>query len=263
MTDNSAVLLMIEGTIATVTLNRPEAMNAFNQDSYRGLMETAQKIKETPEIRCVILTGAGEKSFSAGMDLKMIAGGGSGSAAAMGSYREGFDRLYGLKSIFTMYEELATPVIAAINGYCFGAGFELSLCCDIRMCAEHAQFSLPEMPLGVVPDLGSTQRLPRIIGPGYAKELIITGRRINAQEALRLNLVNHVYPKDQLLAEAKKLAEEMANLNPRHVEAAKRAVNMSMSTPLDWGLRLETDICLGAGSGQSFGEEAKKFLQKK
>jgi enoyl-CoA hydratase/carnithine racemase len=237
-------------------------MNAFNHDSYRGLMETAQTIKETPDIRCVIMTGAGGKSFSAGMDLKMIAGGGSGSSMFEG-YRPGFDRLYGLKSVFTMYEELAAPVIAAINGYCFGAGFELSLCCDIRMCVEHAQFSLPEMPLGVVPDLGSTQRLPRAIGTSYAKELIITGRRINAEEALRINLVNHVYSKDQLMPEAKKLAAEIAKLNPRHVEAAKRAVNMSMSTPLDWGLRLETDICIGAGSGQSFSEEAKKFLKNK
>lgn len=265
MTENTAVLLSIEESsgIATVTLNRPEAMNAFNQDSYKGLMEAAQKIKETPEIRCVIMTGAGEKSFSAGMDLKMIAGGGSGSSQTMGNYREGYDRLFGLKSIFTMYEELATPVIGAINGYCFGAGFELSLCLDIRICSENAMFSLPEMPLGVVPDLGSTQRLPRVIGTSYAKELIITGRRINAQEAHRINLVNHVYPKDQLMPEAKKLAAEIAKLNPKHCEAAKRAVNMSMSTPLDWGLRLETDICIGAGSGKSFSDEAKKFLKNK
>jgi enoyl-CoA hydratase len=263
MTENQAVLLTIEGAIATVTLNRPEAMNAFNQDSYRGLLAASTKIKETPEIRAVIMTGAGEKAFSAGMDLKMIAGGGSGSGLLFGGYRDGFDRLYGLKSIFTSYEELAVPVIAAINGYCLGAAFELSLCCDIRICAEHAQFALPEMPLGVIPDLGSTQRLPRIIGPAYAKELLITGRRINAQEALRLTLVNHIYPKDQLLPEARKLAEEMAKLNPRHVAGAKRAVNMSMSTPLDWGLRLETDICMGAGSGQTFSVEAQKFIQKK
>lgn len=262
MNDNQAVLLTIEDTIATVTLNRPEALNAFNQDSYLGLMNAAQKIKETPEIRVVIMTGAGEKAFSAGMDLKMIAGGGSGSAL-LGGYREGYDRLYGLKSIFTMYEELSVPVIAAINGYCLGAAFELSLCCDIRICVEHAMFGLPEMPLGVIPDLGSTQRLPRVVGPAYAKELIITGRRINAQEALRINLVNHVYPKDELIPEAKKLAEEMAKLNPRHVAGAKRAVNMSMSTPLDWGLRLETDICIGAGSGQSFSAEAQKFLKDK
>jgi enoyl-CoA hydratase len=262
MTENTAVLLKVEDTIATVTLNRPEALNAFNHDSYRGLQTAAQAIKESPEIRVVILTGAGERAFSAGMDLKMIAGGGSGSSM-MDQYRVGFDRLYGLKSIFTGFEELAVPVIAAINGHCLGAGFELSLCCDIRICAEQATFALPEMPLGVIPDLGSTQRLPRIVGPGYAKELIITGRRINAQEALRIGLVNHVYPKDQMMPEAQKLAAEIAKLNPRHVEGAKRAVNMSMSTPLDWGLRLETDICLGAGSGQSFSAEAQKFLKNK
>lgn len=262
MTDNTAVLIAIDETVATVTLNRPEALNAFNHDSYRGLITAAQKIKETPDVRVVILTGAGERAFSAGMDLKMIAGGGSGSSM-MDKYRMGFDRLYGLKSIFTQYEEMAVPVIAAINGHCLGAGFELSLCCDIRLCADHATFALPEMALGVIPDLGSTQRLPRMVGPGYAKELIITGRRIDAQEALRIHLVNHVYPRDQLMAEAKKLAAEMAKLNPRHVEGAKRAVNMSMSTPLDWGLRLETDICLGAGSGQSFSAEAQKFIGKK
>jgi len=262
MTDNQAVLLTIDDVIATVTFNRPEALNALNQDSYRGLMTTAQKIKETPEIRAVIITGSGERAFSVGMDLKMIASGKSGSSL-LGNFRDGFDRLYGLKSIFTMYEELAVPVIAAINGHCLGAAFEFSLCCDIRICAEQSMFGLPEMPLGVIPDLGSTQRLPRIIGPAYAKELIITGRRINAQEALRINLVNHVYPKDQLILEAKKLAGEMAKLNPSHVAGAKRAVNMSMSTPLDWGLRLETDICLGARSGQSFSAEAQKFIQKK
>ncbi len=262
MTENTAILLNIEDTIATVTLNRPEALNAFNHDSYRGLITAAQKIKETPEVRVVIMTGAGERAFSAGMDLKMIAGGGSGSSL-MDSYRTGFDRLYGLKSIFTGFEELAVPVIAAINGHCLGAGFELSLCCDIRLCAEQAMFALPEMLLGVIPDLGSTQRLPRIVGPGYAKELIITSRRIDAQEALRIHLVNHVYPKDQLMTEAKKLATEIAELNPRHVEGAKRAVNMSLSTPLDWGLRLETDICLGAGSAQSFSAEARKFMENK
>ncbi len=255
------IKLTVDGTIATVLLNRPEAMNAFNNACYRGLMEAAQQIKETPDIRVVIMTGAGERAFSAGMDLKMIAGGGSGSAF-MDKVRPGFDRLFGLKSVFTAYEELPVPVIAAINGYCLGAALELSLCCDIRICTEHAVFSLPEITFGVIPDLGSTQRLPRIIGPGMAKEMLITGRRINAPEALRLGLVNHVYPKDQLLPEAKKLAEEIAKLNPRHVEGAKRAANMAMSTPLDWGLRLETDICMGAGSGQSFGEQARQFIKK-
>lgn len=259
---NDVVKLDIEGTIATITLNRPEAMNSFNQDVYRGLMTTAQKLKETPDVRVAIMTGAGDRAFSAGMDLKMIAGGGGGGTPAVGNVREGFDRLYGLKSIFTAYEELSVPVIAAINGYCLGAALELSLCCDLRIASENAVFSLPEITFGVIPDLGSTQRLPRIIGIGMAKEFIMTGRRVNAAEALRIGLVNHVYPKDQLMPEARKLAEEIAKINPRLMEGAKRAANMSLSTPLDWGLRLESDICLGAGSGASFGAEAQKFVRK-
>jgi enoyl-CoA hydratase len=167
-----------------------------------------------------------------------------------------------LKSLFTAFEELPVPVIAAINGYCMGAALELSLCCDIRIATENAVFALPEMNYGVIPDLGSTQRLPRIVGIGMAKEMLYTGRRINAQDALRLGLINHIYTREQLIPEAKKLADEIARANPRLMEGAKRAANMSLSTPLDWGLRLETDICMGAGSGQSFGAEAQKFIKK-
>jgi len=161
-----------------------------------------------------------------------------------------------------MYEELAVPVIAAINGYCLGAALEFSLCCDMRLACDTAVFGLPEIQFGVLPDLGSTQRLPRIVGLGMAKELIFTGRRIDAAEALRVGLVDHVYPKEQLMTEARKLAEEIAKLNPRIVQGAKRAANLTLSTPLDVGLRMETDICLGAGSGAGFGEEAKQFLKK-
>jgi len=264
MDDHKVITLDVdEQGIALVTLNRPEALNALNQDLWRGLRDTAQSIKENPAIRVVIVTGAGEKAFTAGMDLKMIAGGGGGSTQLFPNYRAGYDSLYGLKMVITMYEELAVPVIGAINGYCLGAGMEMSLCFDMRLAADSAVFGLPEMPLGVIPDLGSTQRLPRLIGYGKAKELIITGRRIGADEALRIGLVEYVYPKDQLMPEARKLAEEIAKLNPRLVEGAKRAVNMSLSTPLDSGLRLETDICLGAGSGVAFGQEAKDFLSKK
>jgi len=249
--------------IALVTLNRPEALNALNQDLWRGLRDTGQSIKENPEIKVVIMTGAGEKAFTAGMDLKMIAGGGGGSTQLFPDYRPGFDSLYGLKMVLTTFEELACPVIGAINGYCLGAGLEMSLCFDMRLASDNAVFGLPEMPLGVIPDLGSTQRLPRIIGIGLAKELLITGRKIDAAEALRIGLVDHVYSRDQLMPEARKLAEEIAKLNPRLVESAKRAVNMSMSAPLDAGLRLETDICLGAGSGAQFGQQAQSFAEKK
>jgi len=261
MSNQDVVLLDVAETIATVTLNRPEALNALNQDVWLGLEKAAQNIKANPEVRAVIVTGAGEKAFSAGIDLKMVASRGGGAGAVYGGFRE-FDRLHAMKSIFTMYEELAPPVIAAINGYCLGAAMEFILCCDIRMTVDTAVFALPEAQFGVIPDMGSTQRLPRIVPPGIAKELIFTGRRINAAEALRIGLVDHVYPKDQLMAEARKLAGEIAKLNPRIVQGAKRATNTAMSTPLSAGLRVETDICLASGSGASFGQQAQEFLKK-
>jgi enoyl-CoA hydratase len=261
MANQDAVRLDIEGTIATVLLNRPAVLNAFNHEAFLGLQRTAQAIKENPEVRVVIMTGAGDRAFSAGLDLKMVASGG-GPTAIFSSYRQGYDSLYSLKMIFTMYEELAVPVIAAINGYCLGAAFELILCCDTRLACDTAVFGLPEIQLGVIPDLGSAQRLPRIVGPGIAKELILTGRRINAAEALRVRLVDHVYPKNQLMVEAKKLAEEIAKINPPLIQGAKRAVNLTTSTPLDVGLRMETDICLSSGSGAGMGEAAQQFVRK-
>jgi len=261
MANQDAVRLDIEDSIATVLLNRPKALNAFNHEVFLGLQKAAQAIKENPEVRVIIMTGAGDKAFSAGLDLKMVASG-SGPMGVFSSYRQGYDFLYSLKMIFTMYEELAVPVIAAINGYCLGAALELILCCDMRLACDTAVFGLPEIQLGVIADFGSTQRLPRIVGPGIAKELIITGRRIDAAEALRVRLIDHVYPKDQLMVEAKKLAEEIAKINPRLIQGAKRAVNITTSTPLEVGLRMETDICLSSGSGAGMGEAAQEFVKK-
>ena len=262
MADSDVVNVTFSDAIATITLNRPEAMNALNAEVFIGLREAAIRLKQTPDVRVAILTGAGEKAFSAGIDLKMVASG-LGGRSVLSEVRDGFDRLYGLKSIFTLYEDLCVPVICAINGFCFGAALELSLCCDMRLASDTAVFSLPEIRFGVIPDLGSTQRLPRIVSPGIAKELILTGRRIDATEALRTGLVDHVYPKEDLMNEARKLAEEISGLAPNIVQGAKRAVNLAMSTPLDAGLRLETDICLGAGSGSSFSDQAKDFMKKK
>lgn len=261
MANEGAVQLDIKDSIATVLLNRPEALNAFNHEVLLGLRTQAQAIKENPRVRTVIMTGAGDKAFSAGLDLKMVASG-SGLMDVFPGYRSGYDSLYGLKMIFTMYEELAVPVVAAINGYCLGAALELVLCCDMRLACDTAVFGLPEIQLGVIPDLGSTQRLPRIVGPGIAKELIMTGRRIDAAEALRVRLVDHVYPKDQLMVEARRLAEEMVKINPHLVHGAKRAINITASTPIDVGLRMETDICLSSGSGVAMGEAAQQFVRK-
>lgn len=262
MSNQDAVRLDIEDAVATVLLNRPEALNAFNQDIWLGLQKAAQSIKENPDVRAVIITGAGERAFSAGIDLKVAASGG-GPTRMFSNYREGYDAMYGLKMLLTMYEELAVPVIAAINGYCLGVAMEFVLCCDMRLAGDTAVFGLPEIQLGIIPDMGSTQRLPRIVGTGIAKELIYTSRRIDAAEALRVGLVDHVYPKDQLMIEARKLAGEIVKMNPSLVHGAKRAINLSMSTPLDAGLRLETDIVLGSRTGGAgISEGAQRFLKK-
>jgi len=261
MTEHDVVKLEVENNIATITLNRPEAMNSFSPPVWTGLQKAAQSLKENPEVRVAVITGAGDKAFSVGLDLKAVAAGAIGPEDSV-KYRKGFDSVNNLKSIL-VYADLAVPVIAAINGYCLGVGMELSLCCDIRLATDTAQFSLPEIQLGVMPDVGSTQRLPRIVGLSKAKELIMTGRRINAAEALRIGLVDYVYPKDQLMPEAMKLAGEIAAQNPNIVQGAKRATNLTMSIPLDVGLRIETDICLASGSGAGIGEAAKRFADKK
>ncbi len=255
-----AVLVSTENGTAVVTLNRPEAMNAFNAEVWRSLRQAAQAIRENREVRVVLLQGAGDRAFSGGIDLKMVAS--EGVHHIFPGMRNEFENQNALKSVFTLYEELPVPVIAAINGYCLGAGLELALCCDIRLASESAVFGLPEIQFGVIPDLGSTQRLPRVVPPGIAREMVLTGRRLNAAEALRAGLVNHVYPKEQLMPEALKLAAEIARLDPRLVSGAKRAVSLATAMPLDVGLKMETDICLSSGSASDFSQQASRFGKK-
>lgn len=248
------MLLEVKDKVATIILNRPEVMNAFDGGILNGLKAAAEHIESEPEIRVAIITGAGDHSFSSGLDLKMAS---SGEAFMLShAARSELEANQRARDVYTLYELLPVPVIAAINGYCLGMGFELALACDIRVASETAIFSLPEVQMGSIPDLGGTQHLPRIVGTGKAKELIYTGRRIDAAEALRIGLVEHVYPKDKLMEEARKLAEEIASLTPALVQGAKRAINVAMSYPLEIGLNYETstavntrqDMKQGAGS---------------
>jgi len=256
------VLLQVEGNIATVTINRPEVLNAFDSGVWDGLEEAALSIVEQPEINVVILIGAGDRAFSAGLDLKVVSSGASGLSERH-RRREGFDSMWTMKQTFAMYDDLAVPVIAAINGYSLGVGMELILCCDIRLAAEHAVFGLPEVDIRAIPDVGGTQRLPRLVGPGRAKELIYTARRIDAAEALRIGLVDHVYPRGQLMAEARKLAEEIASKDPAVIRVAKRAINAATSPGLEAGLRFETALALVTqGEGTKLAEAAAKLYKK-
>ncbi|UCH51066.1 MAG: enoyl-CoA hydratase/isomerase family protein [Chloroflexota bacterium] len=258
MTKNNAVLFEVKDKVATITLNRPEVRNAFNGDILEGLKMAVENILSQPDIRVAILTGAGDRSFCAGLDLKAAMAG--EALMPPTAVRSEFEALQMGGQVYTMIENLPVPVIAAINGYCLGIGFEMSLVCDIRLAAETAIFSIPEVQLGTIPDFGGTQRLTKLVGAGKAKELIFTGRRIDAAEALRIGLVQHVYPLDKLMEEANKLAQEMAVVAPPLMQGAKRAINMAMSYPLDIGLSYET--ILAVSTRQNIGQGAASLLEK-
>ena len=237
MTENKKVLLEIEDKVALITLNRPEIRNAIDGGVIEGLGAAAERILSNTEIRAAIITGAGDRAFTSGLDLKAaMAGEGILPSRAV---RSEFEALQMAGQIYTMFETLPVPVIGAINGYCFGIGLELALVCDIRLASETAVFSVPEVQMGSIPDVGGTQRLTKIVGAGKAKELIFTGKRIDAAEALRIGLVEHVYPLDKLMEEARKLAQEIAAVAPALIQGAKRAINVAVSYPLELGLNYE------------------------
>ncbi|MEC0278676.1 enoyl-CoA hydratase [Bacillus halotolerans] len=216
--------------IAVITLTRPHAANALSAEMLRDLRSTLQEIEFNTKIRCVILTGAGEKAFCAGADLKE---------------RIKMKQDQVLKSVSLIHrtaallEALPQPVIAAINGSALGGGLELALACDIRIVAENATLGLPETALAIIPGAGGTQRLPRLIGRGKAKELIYTGRRITAHEAKEINLVEHVTASCELMAKAEELAEAISANGPIAVRQAKFAINKGLETNLATGLSIE------------------------
>ena len=229
--------------IATVTMNRPQALNALDAAQLERLLSVLRDVRGDRSIRCVVLTGTG-KAFAAGADIKAMVDLSPSAGLAFGRLGH---------AVASALEGLPQPVIAAVNGYAFGGGCELALACDIRLAAESAIFSQPEVKLGIPPGWGGSQRLPRLIGPGLAAELIFTGRNVDAAEALRVGLVTAVYPVDRLLPEALGLARAMAANSPRAVQAAKRALAVAFAgTP---GAGLATELTL---FGQSFGTDDQR-----
>ncbi len=253
MTNSNYVILTEKDGVATIRLNRPEKANAFDGGMWLVLEKTAENIRLNRGVRAVILTGEG-KAFCGGLDINQAAA--QGVALGQEAARGGFDTLQYVSKVFTMYERLPVPVIAAINGGCIGLGMELALACDIRLAADSAIFSIPEVVFGLVPDCGGTQRLPRLVGPAMAKELVLTGRRIDAAEALRIGLVNHIYPSEMLLTEAEKMAGEIASHSIQAVQASKRCINAALNNTLDAGLQFETASALSV-----LGDKADKMLR--
>jgi len=221
------VLTRTENRVGYLTLNRPEALNALDATLIRELVEAVTAFDADPEIGAIVLTGS-DRAFAAGADIKQM---------AEMDYAEMFlDDLFAPLAVF---ERLRTPVVAAVAGHALGGGCELAMLCDIVLAADTASFGQPEINLGVIPGIGGTQRLPRAIGPYKAAELVLTGRRMGAEEAERAGLVSRVVPAEELLAEATKVAETIASRSLPVVYAAKAALRAAQETSLAEGLRYE------------------------
>jgi 2,4-dienoyl-CoA reductase (NADPH2) len=244
MTDT--VQVEIKAPVATITLNKPDRLNALDVQMWDAIGQAAEAVDAARDVRVAILRGAGG-AFCAGLDVKAgstLSGLGVDDTAALAlpAIRR---HLAHLQSCFSRLESCRVPVIAAIERVCIGGGLELALCCDIRIAAEGTIFSIPEVRLGIVPDMGGTQRLPRTIGIGPAKELIYSGRRIDAAAALRLGLVNALYPAGDLHARVAELAAEIAANAPLAVQAAKRSIDAGYWRDRDAGLQLEAAEAAG------------------
>lgn len=215
-----------------ITLNRPKASNSLNHELLCAIENAVEHISQSKNIRCLILTGKGEKAFCAGADLKE---------------REGMDEgqvlrfILKLSAVNTAIQRLPIPVIAAVNGAALGGGLELALAADLRIASEHAVMGMPETRLAIIPGGGGTQRLPRLIGEARAKELIFTGRRVDAPEALGLGMVNRITQHQDLMPQCFDMAGMIAQTGPVAVEMAKHAINAGMQTDIDTGLAIESN----------------------
>lgn len=255
------LLLEKEDGIGILYINRPDAMNALNTGVLEEIIQAVGEISRDNEIQVLIITGAGDKSFVAGADIKEMHG-----LTAV----EGREFGYIGQAAFRAIEKLEKPVIAAVNGFALGGGCELAMAADIRLASEKAKFGQPEVGLGITPGFGGTQRLPRLVGEGRAMELILTANTINAEEAYRIGLVNHIYPAADLLDETRKMARKIMANAPLAVKYAMSAVNKGLQTDIDTGMAIEADlfgICFAtedqkAGMGAFLNKEKASFKAK-
>ena len=233
-----------KGAYGIITISREKALNALNSQVLDELNATLDAVNLN-EVRCLILTGAGQKSFVAGADI-----------AEMSTLTKAEGEAFGKKGndVFRKLETFPIPVIAAVNGFALGGGCEISMSCDIRICSDNAVFGQPEVGLGITPGFGGTQRLARIVGPGKAKQLIYTARNIKAAEAYRIGLVNEVYPLEELMPQAKKMAKGIAKNAPIAVRACKKAINEGLEVGMDEAIVIEEKLF-----GSCFETEDQKY----
>ncbi|MFA5585688.1 MAG: enoyl-CoA hydratase-related protein [Saccharofermentanales bacterium] len=249
----STILLEQKDHIAELTINRPEELNALNRAVLHELSDILGKLEEDGGIRALILTGAGDRAFVAGADIEEMADMNRTEAEIFARFGN---------RVMRQLSSFSAPVIAAINGYALGGGFELALACDLRIASRKARFAFPETGLGITPGFGGTQRLPRLAGPMIALDLILTGRRITADEARELLIINEVTEAEDLMPRARETARIIASKAPCAIREAKRAIRQGMRITLDEGLVLE-----GTCFGRCFKTEDQKramraFLDK-
>lgn len=242
-----------EGAVGIVTIDRPKALNALNSEVLAELDACFDSI-DTNTIRAVILTGEGDKSFVAGADIGEMSKLSPAEGEAFG--KKGND-------VFRKIETFPIPVIAAVNGFALGGGCEIAISCDIRICSDNAMFGQPEVGLGITPGFGGTQRLARIVGVGMAKQLIYTARNIKADEAFRIGLVNAIYPQEELMPAAKKMAAAIAQNAPIAVRACKKAINDGLDAKMDDAIVIEEKLFGSCFETHDQIEGMNAFLEKR
>ena len=244
----------LTGQVGVITVNRPEALNALNSSVLKELEQALEQV-DLGIVRCLVITGAGEKAFVAGADVAEMANMSVAEAKEFGKTGN---------ALFRRFETFPVPVIAAINGYALGGGNELALCCDIRICSEKAVFGQPEAGLGITPGFGGTQRLVRVIGSiSKAKELLYTCRNIKAEEAREIGLVSAVYPSENLMAEALKMANKIASNAPIAIRNIKKAVNEGLDLRIEDAINLEVDLFSACFATEDQKEGMSAFFEKR
>lgn len=253
MSDFETIIYEKKDHVAWITLNRPEVLNAQNNQLRREFVQALETARDDDDVYVVVVTGAGDRAFSAGADITEFAS----------LYPADQLKKRGTKTHYDLIREMPKPVIAMVNGYALGGGCEITLACDIVIASENAQFGQPEIRVGIIPGGGGTQVLPRLIGEKKAKELVFTARIISAQEALQLGLVNQVVPKEKLRETVEEFVSTLLKRSPVILKLAKMAINKSLETTLSTGLAYEKDlfaICFGTEDQK---EGARAFLEKR
>lgn len=248
------IIFDLKDGIATITFNRPEVLNALNEELLQELSTALDEIEEDEDIRVLVLTGAGERSFVAGADIKELV---RFNALQAKSFAETG------QIIVNKFQSLPIPVVAAVNGFALGGGCEIALACDFVYASENAMFGLPEINLGLIPGLGGTQRLPRLIGKNKAKEIIFTGKMLSAAEAMEIGIVNRVFPIKSFMDETFKVAGIIASKGKVSLRAAKQAINNGMNVDLYSGCNIEIDAFALCMDSEDAIDGIKAFIEKR